>query len=360
MKSFAIAILGLALIATPGAAQDDGHGDNWYADFDKAAEVAKTAGKDMLVDFTGSDWCGWCIRLDKEVFAHGEFLDAATSKYVLVALDFPRSDEAKAKVPNPARNEELQKKWAVQGFPTIMLVTADGEAFGRTGYQPGGPEAYVSHLEEIATEGKAALAEAKKIVAAYAGAADDAARIAVIESALAKMVEMDSSAIGFNSFAGVARHGFELDASNEKGLAEKVLKALLKAGVVDEGIAKRAKDLDPKNEKGIYESYVMARSGAITSEEELAAAVEMIAALFEMGPIKNKDIDRDLSVNMAFWHFRFLQKPEEAKTYARRAKAIVGDDQRFKRLFDEILGDDEEEVEEEEIEDHDEDDGDDK
>ena len=65
-------------------------GEGWVADFDVAVKQAREQGKHLLVDFTGSDWCGWCIKLHDEVFAKEAFLKAAQEKYVLVALDFPR------------------------------------------------------------------------------------------------------------------------------------------------------------------------------------------------------------------------------------------------------------------------------
>ena len=139
--SSTLAIGLLATLATPAAAADEVN--VWIGDFDQAVEIAKRDGKDLFVDFTGSDWCKWCIQLHNEVFDHEQFLVAAQKDYVLVALDFPNSEEAKAKVSNPERNDELSKKYQISGFPTVLLMTAEGDVFGRTGYQAGGPEAYV-------------------------------------------------------------------------------------------------------------------------------------------------------------------------------------------------------------------------
>jgi len=115
------------------SAQEETH-SKWYDDFDVAVEAAKREKKDLLVDFTGSDWCGWCIRLHKEVFDHAAFDAGVKDHFILVALDFPRGEAAKKKVPNPARNNELQQKYGVRGFPTILLMGADGEVYGKTGY----------------------------------------------------------------------------------------------------------------------------------------------------------------------------------------------------------------------------------
>lgn len=125
----------------------------WQTDFDAAGKLAKESGKDLLVNFSGSDWCGWCIKLDEEVFSHQEFLDGVAEDFVLVLLDFPRQKENVEKIPEAQRkrNDELQTKYAIRGFPTVLLTDAEGTVFARTGYQAGGPEAYVKALAEFRT-----------------------------------------------------------------------------------------------------------------------------------------------------------------------------------------------------------------
>ncbi len=143
----ALAALALAPLATAGDS-------SWHPDLLPALEKAKAENKDLLVDFTGSDWCGWCIKLDEEVFAKDEFRAYADEHFVLVALDFPTQDgETWKAMPEDlhARNSEHQAAFNIQGFPTILLMTAEGVAYGRTGYQPGGPEAYNEHLDEFRT-----------------------------------------------------------------------------------------------------------------------------------------------------------------------------------------------------------------
>ncbi len=119
----------------------------WITDFEKAKETAKKLKRPMLVDFTGSDWCGWCIKLDKEVFSKDEFKEYAKDNLVLVELDFPnrkkQSDALKA------QNKALAKKYGIRGYPTILLLDADGKELARTGYQRGGPEKYVKHLQKL-------------------------------------------------------------------------------------------------------------------------------------------------------------------------------------------------------------------
>jgi thioredoxin-related protein len=120
-------------------------GEGWLTDFDKAKAQAKEQGRPILVDFSGSDWCGWCIKLDKEVFSQQEFKDFAKDNLVLLLLDFPRKKEMPAA--EKAANEALSKTYKVRGFPTVLILDAEGQELGRTGYQPGGPKAYIEHLK---------------------------------------------------------------------------------------------------------------------------------------------------------------------------------------------------------------------
>src|SRR6185369_16163584 len=94
---------------------------------------------------TGSDWCGWCIKLRGEVFDLDPFKAAAPKKFVLVELDYPRQKELPAEL--KAQNEKLQQEYKIQGFPTIYVMDAEGKPVAKTGYQAGGPEKYLEHLD---------------------------------------------------------------------------------------------------------------------------------------------------------------------------------------------------------------------
>jgi len=151
----------LAAILGLGTAYAGGEG--WTSDFEAAKKQAADEKKSLLVDFTGSDWCGWCIKLNKEVFNHEAFKTGVKDKFVLVELDFPK-DKSKLTEAIIAQNKALQEKYSVQGFPTILLTDEQGKPFAKTGYQAGGPEAYVKHLVEL-------LAVREKRDAAFAEAA---------------------------------------------------------------------------------------------------------------------------------------------------------------------------------------------
>ncbi len=121
--------------------------EGWLTDFEKAKQTAAELKRPILLDFTGSDWCGWCIKLDEEVFSQQEFKDFAKDNLVLFMADFPRNKqlpEAEKK-----QNEALMRQYKARGFPTILLLKADGEVIAQTGYRRGGAAAYVQHLQDL-------------------------------------------------------------------------------------------------------------------------------------------------------------------------------------------------------------------
>ena len=120
---------------------------NWETDFEKALSDAKTSGKYILLDFSGSDWCGWCIRLEKEVFSQDAFKDFAEENLVCVLVDFPRAKEQTEEIKQ--QNLDLARKHSIRGYPTIIILSPDGKPVGKTGYQQGGPWEYARHLKEI-------------------------------------------------------------------------------------------------------------------------------------------------------------------------------------------------------------------
>lgn len=119
----------------------------WMTDADAARAVARAENKTLLLDFTGSDWCGWCIRLDNEVFSTPEFASYAREKLVLLKLDFPKRREQSAA--ERKQNEELAAQYGIRGFPTIVVLRPDGTEKGRLGYSPGGPKVWLGELESL-------------------------------------------------------------------------------------------------------------------------------------------------------------------------------------------------------------------
>ncbi len=121
--------------------------EGWLTDFQKAAALSKKTGRPILADFTGSDWCGWCIRLHKEVFSKPEFKKWASANVVLLELDYPQQ-----KPQAPAlkkQNQALVKKYKIEGFPTVLFLKHDGTVLGNSGYMDGGPAPWIKHANGV-------------------------------------------------------------------------------------------------------------------------------------------------------------------------------------------------------------------
>ena len=127
----------------------------WHTDMSKATDISIKENKPMFLFFTGSDWCGWCIRLQKEVFNTPEFIKWAKESVVLVELDFPRKNEQTDAV--KMQNAQLQQQLQVRGYPTVWFVSAakttdakvNLNALGSTGYVAGGPEKWLAAANQI-------------------------------------------------------------------------------------------------------------------------------------------------------------------------------------------------------------------
>ena len=119
----------------------------WLTDYDKALKQAAAEKKPVVINFTGSDWCGWCIRLDKEVFSQQEFVNYAKDNVVLVKLDFPRKKPLSEA--EKMKNEALAQKFGVRGFPTIVVLDPKGKQLGELGYQKGGAAKWIESLEKV-------------------------------------------------------------------------------------------------------------------------------------------------------------------------------------------------------------------
>ena len=142
MKILAVGLLtGLTLL------QARGEEPKWLTDVPKAQAEAKTEHKLVMLDFTGSDWCGWCIKLHKEVFSQPEFADYAKKNLVLVEVDFPRTKQQSEALKKA--NQALQAKYKVEGYPTIIVLNGEGKKVGELGYEPGGPKTFIAELEKL-------------------------------------------------------------------------------------------------------------------------------------------------------------------------------------------------------------------
>lgn len=144
MKRFLITVASLVAFSAASMAAESG----WLTDYEAAKKQAKEENKPILIKFTGTDWCGWCIKIEKEIFSKEEFKAYAKENLILMEVDFPEKKKQSAEVKE--QNKKLDKEFKIEGYPTIFLIDSEGKKLSEDiGYREGGPQAYVDHLKEL-------------------------------------------------------------------------------------------------------------------------------------------------------------------------------------------------------------------
>ena len=160
----------------------------WTMDFEAAAKLAEEKKLPMMLNFTGSDWCGWCKLMDKEVFAQEEWKKFAAENAVLVTLDFPKD---KSIVPEKyvSRNDTLKEQFAVSGFPTYVVLDSDAKTkIGQLGAgRDKTPASFIEEFQAVTRMSAASIAEYVKKNPDKA----DAYKAAIAESTAAKKALTD-------------------------------------------------------------------------------------------------------------------------------------------------------------------------
>lgn len=221
------------------AATARGEEAQWTEDAAAAFKAAQAGGQDVLMDFTGSDWCHWCQQLDKEVFEEAEFKEGAAKGWRLLKLDFPNGRQLPEAI--KAQNAQWQKKFSIQGYPTVMLVDAKGRPFGRMGYQEGGPGPFLKAMAEararrVARDAKWAEAakaqggaKAKLLDEGLQAIGDDKLVFAHYKAELVEAMKLDA-----DGSAGVkARYEAKLKAAQAQKKFEEAVPAILESAEQD-------------------------------------------------------------------------------------------------------------------------------
>ncbi|MEI8365303.1 MAG: thioredoxin family protein [Parachlamydiaceae bacterium] len=131
--------------------QGEGQGIHWMTNYEEAVQQSKSLSKPVVLFFTGSDWCGWCTKLDEEALGTREFADAAAAKFIFVKLDFPLYAPQDLKL--KAQNKQLQDKFSIRSFPTILILDPQqNQQIGTTGYRPGGGKAFADYLIKMVND----------------------------------------------------------------------------------------------------------------------------------------------------------------------------------------------------------------
>ena len=263
---------------------------------------------------------------------HSEFYTAAQNDFVLVSLDFPQGEEAKAAVPNPQRNDELQAKYGVQGFPTVMIVSATGEAYGQTGYKDLDPADYLADVVTIRDTGKKALVAVRELEAEFADAED---KVAVAVRAASELSEMEAGSPAIAGYAAIVRQGMALTESRSTKID--LLRAAVMATGATEDEIKLISELDPKNEHGLMIMVVISKMGSLGSIEDLPIFVALAEKLHATGNVTADEDSRSIYITCAFFCAQYLDDEANAKVWAQRATDLGGLDERMQEVVDGIL-----------------------
>ncbi len=263
---------------------------------------------------------------------HSEFFTPAQSEFVLVSLDFPQGEEAKAAVPNPKRNEELMGKYGVRGFPTVMIVEADGTALGQTGYRDMDPADYLADVKKIRDAGRKALSAIREIEAEYASAED---KLAVANKACELLGEMSSESPGVSVLADILRESMKL--TDKAKVQIKFLSAIMSSTAPTAADREMAEKLDPKNENGLLFKLLMVKMNNLSSIEDVADFGVQAEAVWATGNVEASEDSLTVMVSCAFFYKEYLSDADLAKTWAERAVAQGGLDERMQEVIDSIL-----------------------
>lgn len=282
MKKLILATVLLAINSTLSHANTK----EWMSNFKEAQQKAAAENKDLLVNFTGSDWCGWCIKLVDEVFQHESFKQGVADKFVLLEIDFPR-DKTKLDQATQQQNEMLQEKYSIQGFPTILLLDSEGLPYAQTGYQAGGPEKYLTHLDNLIM-----IKDQRDIALKAAEELQGVAKAKALTDALKLVPEGQ-----LNHYSDVSQQITMLDPKDQSGFVarqklkqaivtlEKDYTAAFRAGKTDEAIAMVDKfivEFQVTGEK--KQSMLSMKMNPLLASQQFDRATKVIEAIVAIAP----------------------------------------------------------------------------
>ncbi len=266
-----------ALVAPAFAAE-------WISDFDAAKAQAAKDGKAILADFTGSDWCGWCIRLRQNILDTPEFEAYAKDKFVLAEIDIPNAPKLSPE--QLEKNKQLCVQYKVEAFPTILVMDAQGRVMG--GFAGG-----KSTLQEVLPPLNKGLenVQLSKVAATQQGAAKLETLVKIYKNMPTDLRKQSSD---------MRDEILALDPENSSGMrdilnAEKQMETfnaqLMNAQSDEQAIAmlERMKtEALPANKSAILVQLFQFKMGTANTVEDLMAAKAILLEAAEYAPAKRK------------------------------------------------------------------------
>jgi len=117
-------------------------GIHWETDYQKALGQAKAQSKPLLLFFTGTGWCPYCVKLENEVFKTQEFENAAGNQYIFMMIDYQHGKVSQ-------KTKDLLDQYHIKGFPTVVIVNGQEKVLGEVGYKSGGGKKYADTLSQL-------------------------------------------------------------------------------------------------------------------------------------------------------------------------------------------------------------------
>ncbi|MFT7484694.1 MAG: thiol-disulfide isomerase/thioredoxin [Candidatus Paceibacteria bacterium] len=311
MSNFiSLGLLATIVVSTPQS--------GWLQDFDSALKVAAESERDVLVEFSGSDWCPWCKKMEAAIFGRPKFAEKAGKEYVLVKVDLPRSPQIKAQVPDFDRNQILVLEYRIETYPTILLMTADGTPYARMGFVEGGPKVFREHVEQLRQQFRPDHVEALRIIQSFAEG-DEEQRAELAELALALYPKLPTTSQLLGKLAPILSQFQALDPDNASGSLARALKLLLPSGFATRQQMQCAEDIDPDNALGLQELSVLADCLTVYNKEGRLRVAQKVLKLHKLGTIRDERAAKALYANGCIWIAQELAELGTAKELGRLA-----------------------------------------
>lgn len=304
----------------------------WHRDIEEAKRLAKKEGKHLLLDFTGSEWCGFCTKLNSEVFAHPDYAPGAEGDFVHVVLDYGADLRARRDLPFAEQNDRLRTNLNIEAFPTVLLMTAEGVPYESFPYRAGGAGPYLDRL--LFSREKALFLEKNvpKISGAVAAAQSKEKAEAAADEATLLLTQAGAHPLARPLVPIVSAVMKGEGVTPEREAA--AVAALSAAEVVTKEIIDRAFRLDPRNGAGLPEAALAGAFRSIKDVEEVRELVDRAEALRRAGPIFDLQRAAQLYGDCAYWSQNWLGDASRAAVHARFALSLEPKDPDLRAMLE--------------------------
>ncbi|MEM8712399.1 MAG: thioredoxin family protein, partial [Planctomycetota bacterium] len=308
----------------------------WLDSVDEALRVAAETNRHVLIDFTGTGWCGFCKRLDGEVLSTAPFLETMPSKYVLVRLDFDAKGSARTDLPHAAKNDALKATLGVDGFPRIVTMTAAGVPYGELGYERGGARPYVEKLEKLhgqAAELETAVPMATSAIAA-ARSKEDAEAAADAVVALLRDAGPHALAAPLIPVVRAVLNVPEIAPERERA----GLLALFAANEVEDALIDRAFRVDPANKAGVPEAALAAAVRTVSDASAIGPLIQRIEDFMVNVIVHDPNVAAQLYGDCAYYIRNWQNDEDRARVMASFALRLGPKDKALTEMLKNLAG----------------------